>query len=79
MIRRRGTKDGTYLSPGISKLAMEVLGSKKKKDIAYTFFLLSLNDKDIRCQVTPQIIEALCNGNIIPKKPFKPAAFSHFS
>ena len=55
-----------------------MLGSKKK-DNSLTVLLLSLNEKGIRAQITPQMLDAMCSGNITPKKPFEPAAFSAFS
>ena len=60
---------GIVASPSITMITREMLGTKKK-DIAHNLLLLSINDNDIRCEVTPQLTEALCNGNLILRKPF---------
>ena len=62
----------------MTTLAAEMLGTKKK-DVVVNLLLLSLNDKGIRCEVTPNLTDSLCNGNFVPKTAFGPAAFSPFS
>ena len=48
-------------------------------DTAHNVLNLFLNDRDIRCQVTLQLIEVWCTYNLIPKQSFEPAAFVPFS
>ena len=60
MMKRLGTIDGISVSTSITTLAREMFGTKKS-DIAHNLLILSLSDKDIHCEVTPQLTEALCN------------------
>ena len=75
---RLSTPDGISPAATITPLAAEMLGTKKK-DISLNILLLSLNEKGVRAQITPQMLEAMCSGDLIPKKPFEPAPFSLFS
>ena len=59
-MKRMGTIDITIASPSITALAKEILGSRKK-DITHNLLILSLNNEDIHCKVTPQLTKALCN------------------
>ena len=78
MLKRLGTTNGATTSTNITTLAAEMLGIKKK-NVALNLLLLSLNDKGIHCEVTPNLTDSLCNGNFVPKTAFGPAAFSPFS
>ena len=47
-------------------LATSMLSSKKK-DVALELFMLELNARGIRCQITPAFLDALFTGNIATK------------
>jgi hypothetical protein len=65
-LRRVATQDGQSLAPSITPLARMMLSSKKK-DVSLELFMLELNARGIRCQITPAFLDALFSGNIASK------------
>ena len=55
MFKRLGTVNKNGMSPRIAMLAKEMLGTKKK-DIAHNLIILSPNNKNMCCKVTPQLM-----------------------
>ena len=77
-MKQLGTMDENSPAPSITLLAKEILGAKRR-DTADNVLILYLNDKGVCCQVIPQLAEALCTCNLVPKNPFEPAAFGPFA
>ena len=65
-IRRISSTDGQNMTPSLTPLATSMLSSKKK-DVALELFMLELNARGIRCQITPAFLDALFTGNIATK------------
>ena len=65
-IRRISSNDGQTMAPALTPLATSML-SCKKKDVALELFMLELNERGIRCQITPAFLDALFTGNIAIK------------
>jgi hypothetical protein len=63
---RVGTEDGQSAAAAISPLARAMLQSKKK-DVALELFMLELNSRGIRCQITTAFLDALFTGNLSGK------------
>ena len=65
-IRRISSNDGQNMTPALTPLATSMLSSKKK-DVALELFMLELNARGIRCQITLAFLDALFTGNIATK------------
>ena len=74
-MKRLSTKYGFTPATNLTPLALGMVGSKKK-DNALNVLLLSLNDRGVLAQITPNIIDMLCTGNLTPRKPFETEVFS---
>ncbi len=75
---RAGTTDGMSEADSLTPLAAEMLGSRKQNH-AYNILLLTLNEGNIKCDVHPQMIDAMCTGNLVSRNPFEPSAFSLYN
>ena len=65
-IQRISSNDGQTMAPAHTPLATSML-SCKKKDVTLELFMLKLNKRGIRCQITPAFLHALFTGNIATK------------
>ena len=55
-----------------------MLGSKKQNH-AYNILLLTLNEGNVKCDVHPKMIDAMCTGNLVSRNPFEPSDFSLYN
>ena len=78
MILRASTSDGEEAEERLTTMAQEILGCTKKEH-ALNIFLLGMNDRGIRCHVTPAFVDAICSGCLISKQPFEPSPFSIYN
>ena len=76
-LRRIGTTDDQTLAPATTRLAIEMVGAKKKY-IALELFQLELNSPGCRCKITPAMLDTLFIRNFttttsaapVPVDPF---------
>ena len=73
-MKRLSTTYGFTPTTNLTPLAIKMLGSKKK-DNYLNVLLLSLNDIVVCAYITHNMLDALCTGNLTPRKYFEPAAF----
>ena len=60
-IRRVGSPDSQAMVRALTPLARAML-STKKKDVAHDLFMLELNEKGVRCKITPTLIDTPFSG-----------------
>ena len=78
MIIRVSTSDGEETEERLTTMAEEILGCTKKEQ-TLIFSLLGMNDRGIRCHVTPAFVKMIYSGILISKQPFEPSPFSVYS
>jgi hypothetical protein len=76
-IRRVGSPDGQVMARALPPLARAML-STKKKDVAHDLFMLELNAKGVRCEITPALNDALFSGALASRSSLDVPNLSSF-